>query len=106
MSWRKNWKTTYGVAHDYFHLAIVVVSLFLMPVSSWVWLGLTAVSLICEIHFVRCFKATGGKPEDGIYFVPDGEEYRWVQRRTAYLLSPQLLVLVGLIIFQCLSYVE
>ncbi|BDS06160.1 hypothetical protein NT6N_12000 [Oceaniferula spumae] len=102
----KKWQTRYGVAHDFIHLIIVIACIPVMPAASRIWLGLTAVALLCEIHFVKCFLATGGKPEDGVYFVPDGDEYKWLQRRTAYLLVPQLLVLAVMFVVQFRSHVN
>lgn len=102
----KKWRTRYGVAHDWIHLVIVMGCAVMMPASAWLWLGLTAVALLCEIHFVKCFQSTGGKPEEGVYFVPDGDEFKWVQRRTAYLLVPQLLVVAVMFVLQFRNHVN
>lgn len=94
----KRWKTSHGITHDVIHLILMVLMIMLVPSASLPWIALTIVSLICEIHFVFCFKSSGGKPEDGIYFVPEGEEFQWVHNRTRLLLLPQLTIITFMII--------
>ncbi|MGB6220603.1 hypothetical protein [Haloferula sp.] len=89
------WRVAYGVGHDVFHLLLLGFVSWQMPVPGLApWVALTAVSLLCELCFVRWFvKATGG-PKEGVFYVPPGRESRWIHRWTAALLVPQLTFLL------------
>jgi len=89
----KKWKVSYGVTHDIVHMLLVIPFLFVFGMEARVWLWLTLVSLASELIFVYCFRKTGGEPKDGVYFVPEGKKYQWLNRLTACLLVPQLVVI-------------
>lgn len=96
----KRWKVAYGLTHDWIHLALcvfVVVDSQLNPQLLMIC-GLTAVSLISEIVFVGWFASKTAGPSEGVYFVPGGDEYRAINRRTAIIFLPQFVVFNTLLV--------
>ncbi len=93
------WRVAYGVSHDLIHIAAVLAALRWFPVPGLgIWALLTVLSLTSELLFVRWFvKATAG-PQDGIFFVPDGEAYRTINRRTAVVFLPQAACFFALLV--------
>lgn len=81
------WRTNYGIGHDAFHLLLAGLFLFQGGIPT-LWLILTALTLLCEIGFVFLFKRVTKGPEEGVFFVPDGQEYRKVNILTALVLLP------------------
>ncbi len=81
------WKTSYGIAHDLIHLALVLAGLA-MGVRPLLWLVLTGVTLIAEMFFVRLFKKATAGPENDVFFVPAGREYRKINTITVAVLIP------------------
>jgi len=88
------WKTEYGIAHDAFQIGLC--TFFLLTLASGpsgflslhsALVGLTVVSLICEMGFVATFLKLTGGPREGVYFV-SGAQTR-INRITAGLLIPQ-----------------
>jgi hypothetical protein len=93
LCYTKKWKVSYGVTHDVIHLFLVVPLFFVIGSEGQVWLWLTLISLLVEIVFVYCFRLTCGNPAEGVYFVPQGTQFKWLNQLTAFLLVPQLAVI-------------
>jgi hypothetical protein len=84
------WRVAYGISHDILHAIITLFFITQIPI----WGSLTLISLTTEIVFVTWFvRATGG-PRDGIFFVPTGEAFRKINRRTVLIFLPQAAVTV------------
>ena len=87
------WRVAYGITHDVIHAVIVIM----LASELGFWAVLTLLALVSEIVFVTWFvKGTDG-PAEGIFFVPAGEAYRKINRRTAAIFLPQAACFVGLI---------
>ncbi len=93
----KTWKVKYGLAHDGFHLALVIGLVVWLPFDPGfsVLSALTALTLVTEIIFVRWFARATSGPETGIYFVPGGAAYQRINRLTALLFLPQYALFLG-----------
>jgi hypothetical protein len=95
------WKTIYGVSHDVVHLALVAV---LLPGGeATIWLWLTALTLVAEIHFVFRFKKCTAGPAEGIFFVPDGPRYAGLNLLTDFVRMPSQYLMVSVLIAACLK---
>jgi hypothetical protein len=95
------WKTIYGVSHDVVHLALVAV---LLPGGeATIWLWLTALTLVAEIHFVFRFKKCTAGPAEGIFFVPDGPRYAGLNLLTDFIRMPSQYLMVSVLIAACLK---
>lgn len=81
------WKTEYGITHDLMHLTLVLVGV-VMGARPLLWLVLTGVTLIAEIYFVSLFKKATAGPENDVFFVPAGREYRKINALTIGVLIP------------------
>ncbi len=95
----KKWKVAYGLGHDFLHLALTLglLQTFRQNSGFVAICTLTALSLLTEIVFVRWFAAATAGPDSGVYFVPGGEEFRALNRRTALLFLPQYALFLILI---------
>jgi hypothetical protein len=95
------WKTIYGVSHDVVHLGLV--ALLLRGGDTHLWLWLTALTLVAEIHFVFRFKKCTAGPAEGIFFVPDGPRYAGLNLLTDFIRMPSQYLMVSVLIAACLK---
>lgn len=95
------WKTIYGVTHDVIHLGLV--ALLLRGGDARIWLWLTAITLVVEIHFVSRFKKHTAGPAAGIFFVPDGPAYARLNLLTDFIRMPSQYLMVSVLIAACLK---
>ena len=97
---RKTWKVAYGLGHDYLHLALVLIIAltFTRNPGLLAICALTALGLVTEVVFVRWFAAATAGPESGVYFVPGGNEFRVLNRRTTLVFLPQYALFLALIV--------
>lgn len=97
------WSTLYGLGHDAFHATLLLAGLpFVLreKIPSVRWQGiaivvLTLASLASEVTFVGWFRAATAGPASGIYFVPDGDLFAEINRRTAFVFLPQYAVFIA-----------
>ena len=100
----KTWKVGYGMTHNVIHLSLCVVALIVLILSQpgngflLIMVVLTLLSVITEMIFVSWFRRATGGPEEGIYFVPGGEEYRRVNRATGWLFLPQYATFLAVLV--------
>lgn len=95
------WKTAYGLVHDVLHLGLVA---FLLPggdASLWLWL--TALTLVAEIHFVFRFKKSTAGPARGIFFVPDAPRHAGLNLLTDLVRMPSQYLMISVLIAACLK---
>ncbi len=98
---RGKWKTAYGVCHDVLHLGLV--ALLLRGGDSRIWLGLTALTLLAEIHFVFRFKKHTAGPAEGIFFVPDGPDHARLNLLTDLIRMPSQYLMISILLAACLK---
>lgn len=95
------WKTAYGLCHDFWHLALVVI---LLPgADGRLWLWLTAFTMAAEIYFVFRFKKHTAGPAAGIFFVPDGAKHAGLHLLTDFVRMPSQYLMVSVLIAACLK---
>lgn len=95
------WKTSYGLAHDILHLALV--ALLLRGGDARIWLWLTALTVVAEIFFVFRFKKLTAGPANGVFFVPDGPTYSGINLLTDFVRMPSQYLMISVLIAACLK---
>jgi hypothetical protein len=104
----KRWKVAYGMAHNVLHLMLCAVALWSLAGDEQprhfllLLVALTVLSLVTEIIFVSWFRRATEGPEQGIYFVPGGKEFRQLNRATGWLFLPQYVIFITVLALNCI----
>ena len=100
---RQKWKVGYGMTHNIIHLALCAAAIILLTKDErpslfiTLLVALTILSVLTEILFVSWFRKATHGPESGIYFVPGGDQFKKVNRATAWLFLPQYAIFISVL---------